>query len=264
MEQGLTVLHVDDDPSFLELTSRLFDREGDGVEVVTAATTEEAFERLDRERFDCVVSDSIRTADGESFVAVVRREHPETPVVLFTGTEWEDLDSDAAGAGVAGYVRKGGSAPLSSLATRVRTIAGAGDEDDPAAALDDRPAPGGDPSPVCGDGSGSTDADGSAPDWLDPGSGWEVLAVHDWESADELVVTVVDAVQRVVGPDDGRSPLYESVNGEALEELLRPERTGGEVVVQFSYRGVDVAVARNGEVAVRRPDAGADADGTGG
>jgi CheY-like chemotaxis protein len=262
MEQGLTVLHVDDDPSFLGLTSRLFEREAEGVEAVTAATTEEAFERIERERVDCVVSDSIRTEDGEPFVAAVRRQHPETPVVLFTGTEWEELDPDAVEAGVASYVQKGGSTPLSSLAARIRTIAGMGkDGDESAARMDDRPGTGEGSQTVREDGSGSAGAAGSAPDWIDPGSGWVVLAIHDWASTDELVVTVVDAVERVVGSEGSGSPLYEVVNGEALEELLRPTGDGGETVVRFSYRGLDVAVAQNGEVAVRRPDAGGDMDG---
>lgn len=271
MEQQLTVLHVDDDPSFLELAARLYEREAGDVEVATATTPEEAFELLggsgdgdgdgdaDAGGIDCVVSDSLRTASGESFVDELRRRHPTVPIVLCTGAAWEEV-AGAAQADVSAYVQKGSADALTALASRVRELTGEGDADaavDVAAVADagdtasperlERPAdgaPGAEP-PV-----GAEDAP--------LGDDWEVLARHDWSSDSELVVTIVDVVDSVVGSDDGREPLYGTINGEVLEELLRPRfgrgERAGDVVIQFHFRGTDVAVTGEGYVAVKNVD----------
>lgn len=254
MESQLSVLHVDDDPSFLGLASHLFDREVGGVDVATATSAEEAFELLETTGFDCLVSDSLRTDAGESFVDVVHRQHPTLPLVLCTGANWEEVADDATRAEIVAYVQKGSTDTLDSLTSHISEFAertddgsspellAAGDVDTPEKA----PTLEGDVTvedvPLDGD--------------------WDVLAHHDWSSNRELVVTIVDVVDRVVGPDGGREPLYSAINGEALEELLRPgadsENRLRSVAVRFPYRGVELAVTGEGHVAVRSGDPGSD------
>lgn len=243
MEPQLTVLHVDDDPSFLRLTGRKLEHEGSRMQVMTATTAEEAFDLLGDGRFDCLVSDSMQTADGESFVTAVRRRHPDLPLVLFTGAEWEAVADDAERAGVAAYVQKGAEDPLPTLTARVETVTG----------------------------TATADADASAGTLPHVTGGllgdeWQQVATHDWEADAELVVTVVEAVDRLLGSDDGRTPLYNAINGEALESLLRRRDDDGTTVVRFPFRGLDIAVTGSGAVAVKRADdegatgAGAGAD----
>lgn len=229
MESRLTVLHVDDDPSCLRLADRRLDRKRDGMRLVTATTAAEAFSLLDDRRVDCVVSDSMRTADGDSFVAAVRRRHPELPVVLFTGAEWEQVADGARQAGVAAYVQKGTDASFSTLVDRLDELVGDTASVEPGPTLD----PAAD-SPL--------------------GDDWAVVATHDWQADRELVVTLVDAVDRLLGPGDVPTPLYDAINGEALEDLLRHGRgRDGPTLVRFPYRGLDFAVTSGGLVAVKRP-----------
>ncbi|MFC6725832.1 response regulator [Halobium palmae] len=253
MESQLTVLHVDDDPSFLGLASRLFDREVEDVEVETATTAEEAFELLDASGFDCVVSDSMRTDAGESFVDVVHRRYPTLPLVLCTGANWEDVVDDATRAEVVAYVQKGSTDTLESLTSRIREFAERSGEESPPELLAVGDVDAADAAPGVGDLGVPV-----SPDGVSLEGDWDVLARHDWESDRELVVTVVDVVDRVVGPDGGREPLYSAINGEALEELLRPgvhpENRPSSVAVRFPYRGVELAVTGEGYVAVRTDD----------
>ncbi|MFC4357316.1 response regulator [Halobium salinum] len=260
MDRQLSVLHVDDDPSFLRLTGRRIDAEEYRTRFVTATTAEEAFSLLDGGRFDCVVSDSIRTSDGESFVVALRRQYPDLPVVLFTGAEWDRVADDAQRAGVTAYVQKSGETSVETLEQELAAVAT--DVSDRRTSTDDPgeaagPTEAGEPHET-GELAGTGEVRGAA----DPvvagalGDDWVVVATHDWDADAELVVTVVDAVDGILGSDDGRTTLYDVVNGEALEDLLRHRRgDDGTTVVRFPYRGLDLAVTSAGAVAVRRTPA---------
>jgi CheY-like chemotaxis protein len=114
-----TVLLVDDDASLLDVSSRMLRENPPGVTVSTAATAEEGVRVLESERVDCVVSDSIRTGTGESFVDLVGRRRPEVPVVVFSGRSPGPEVSTAAA-----FVRKGAPGDLERLATTVSTLVG--------------------------------------------------------------------------------------------------------------------------------------------
>ncbi|MGM0685256.1 MAG: response regulator [Halobacteriota archaeon] len=60
MPDRIDVLHVDDDPSVLDLTEAYLERELDDVAVTSVTAPSTALDELnepDDERFDCIVSD---------------------------------------------------------------------------------------------------------------------------------------------------------------------------------------------------------------
>ncbi|MDB2269774.1 hybrid sensor histidine kinase/response regulator [Halorubrum ezzemoulense DSM 17463] len=120
MPAAIDVLHVDDDPSVLDLTEAYLEREIDSVAVTSVTDPETALDRLDEAAFDCVVSDyDMPAMDGLEFFDVFSDRHGETPFVLYTGKGSEEIASQALNAGVTGYFQKGGPEQLRRLANRV-------------------------------------------------------------------------------------------------------------------------------------------------
>ncbi len=118
----ITILHVDDDPSFAELTATRLERQDDlfGVETVTSA--DEALAWLADGPPDCIVSDyEMPGTDGIELLRAVREEYSDLPFVLFTGRGSEAVASDAISAGVTDYLQKqSGVEQYELLANRVR------------------------------------------------------------------------------------------------------------------------------------------------
>ncbi|WP_434521240.1 PAS domain S-box protein [Halorubrum sp. AS12] len=120
MPAAIDVLHVDDDPSVLDLTEAYFERELDSVAVTSVTDPETALDRLDGGAFDCVVSDyDMPATDGLEFFDALRERHRKIPFVLYTGKGSEEIASQALNAGVTGYFQKGGPEQLRRLANRV-------------------------------------------------------------------------------------------------------------------------------------------------
>ncbi|MBP1901430.1 PAS domain S-box-containing protein [Halorubrum trapanicum] len=120
MPAAIDVLHVDDDPSVLDLTEAYFERELDSVTVTSVTDPETALDRLDEGAFDCVVSDyDMPATDGLEFFDALRERHRKLPFVLYTGKGSEEIASQALNAGVTGYFQKGGPEQLRRLANRV-------------------------------------------------------------------------------------------------------------------------------------------------
>ena len=122
MDRSIRVLHVDDDPDFLELAAIALERSDDRFEVETATSPSEGLDRLaagqraddrdDRRNedcdIDCVVSDyDMPDMDGLEFLRAVREEYPKLPFILFTGKGSETVASEAIAAGVTDYLQKG-------------------------------------------------------------------------------------------------------------------------------------------------------------
>ena len=121
MVDRIDVLHVDDDPSVLDLAEAFFDRELATATVTGVTEPESALERLESQPFDCVVSDyDMPEMDGLTFFEALRESNPTLPFVLYTGKGSEEIASRALNAGVTGYFQKGGPEQLRRLANRVR------------------------------------------------------------------------------------------------------------------------------------------------
>ena len=119
--RDVTVLHVDDDPAFLEMVGTFLEREDDRLDVETAESAAEGVERLAEGGVDCVVSDyDIPERNGIAFLERVREDHPDLPFILFTGKGSEEVASDAISAGVTDYMQKEtGTDQYAVLANRV-------------------------------------------------------------------------------------------------------------------------------------------------
>ena len=101
------VLLVDDRADDRALAASLLRAHLPGVEVVEAASAAAFAEALARGGFEAVVAEHrLAWSDGLALLEVVRRLHPERPVVLWTAETDPELTSRALRLGVAGFVPK--------------------------------------------------------------------------------------------------------------------------------------------------------------
>lgn len=110
MTEDSTVLFVDEDQDFLDLSTRLLELETEGVDIVPESSPGQVPDRLASEQVDCVVSDyCMNEMDGLELLRAIRETHPQLPFILFTARGGEDIASDAITSGATDYVVKTGS-----------------------------------------------------------------------------------------------------------------------------------------------------------
>jgi signal transduction histidine kinase/DNA-binding NarL/FixJ family response regulator len=114
------VLHVEDNDFFGRVTAGVLTDDYD-MDVYTVENAETALERLERERFDCIVSDyEMPGMDGLKLLDAVRETYPDIPFILLTGGGSEQIASKAITAGVTDYLKKGdGREQFAVLANRI-------------------------------------------------------------------------------------------------------------------------------------------------
>jgi len=118
--RGTRILHVDDDPRFLETVAAFYAQALPAADVVTATSAAAGLDRLGDGQFHCIVSDyDMPGADGLEFLRETREEYPELPFVLYTGKGSEEIAAEAINAGVTGYLQKGGPDQHRRLVNRV-------------------------------------------------------------------------------------------------------------------------------------------------
>lgn len=120
----IRVLHVDDDPAFLELAATYVEREIDGIDVVTETDVDAGLDRIASDEVDCVVSDyDMPRTDGIEFLEAVRERKPELPFILYTGKGSEEVASQAIAAGATDYLQKeSGTEQYTILANRIENV----------------------------------------------------------------------------------------------------------------------------------------------
>ena len=118
----IRVLHVDDEPSFGDLTATFLEQESDRFDVETATGVDEGIAIVTDDPPDCVVSDyNMPGRNGLEFLETVRKLYSDLPFILFTGKGSEQVASDAIAADVTDYLQKGsGSEQYELLANRIR------------------------------------------------------------------------------------------------------------------------------------------------
>jgi PAS domain S-box-containing protein len=119
---GISVLHVDDDPAFADLTAEMLSEHEAQFTVETAMSASEGRERLATNSFDCIVSDyEMPDQNGIEFLETIREKYPDLPFILYTGKGSEAVASDAIAAGVTDYLqKKSGTSQYTVLANRIR------------------------------------------------------------------------------------------------------------------------------------------------
>lgn len=117
----IRVLHVEDNEFFGAVASDILQQEITDVTVHTETVPRDALVRLEREQFDCIVSDyEMPGMTGLELLDAVRELAPELPYILMTGGGSEKTASEAISAGVTDYLKKGtGRRQFVALANRI-------------------------------------------------------------------------------------------------------------------------------------------------
>ena len=104
------VLHVDDDPSLLEITKLILLDLDSRFEIDCACCVDEALKKLSTGHYDVVVSDyEMPQKDGIQFLKELREQKNEIPFILFTGKGREEVAIKALNLGANAYHNKQGS-----------------------------------------------------------------------------------------------------------------------------------------------------------
>ncbi len=109
----ISVLHVDNDPEFLDLVKFFLVREG-AMEVDTVGSTRAAIGMLDSTKYDAVVcGHDMPEVDGIELLSLLRIRGNEVPFILFSPRGREDVVIKALNNGADFYLEKSGSSSTS-------------------------------------------------------------------------------------------------------------------------------------------------------
>lgn len=114
------ILFVDDEPEMCFMVSNIFRIHG--YEVMTAETVEVALDLADGIPLDAMVLDvNLSGENGLQFMTFLHRNHPDVPIILYTGMQHDDdVIQKALKEGARQYLRKGG--PLDELVQAVKSV----------------------------------------------------------------------------------------------------------------------------------------------
>ncbi|WP_435362724.1 bacterio-opsin activator domain-containing protein [Haloarchaeobius sp. DYHT-AS-18] len=104
----VTVLFVDNDPDFADVSKAMLEREQPGLDVVPVPNGTAALAAIDDgQPVDCIVSDyDMPQMNGLELLESVRERDDRLPFILFTGKGSEEIASEAIAAGVTQYLQK--------------------------------------------------------------------------------------------------------------------------------------------------------------
>lgn len=106
----IRVLHVDDDPAFLSVSKEILLGLDKSLKVDFVLTVEEAFDKLEADTYDVVISDyELPEINGLEFLKRLRAQGNRVPFILFTGKGREGIAKQALNLGANCYVDKPGN-----------------------------------------------------------------------------------------------------------------------------------------------------------
>ncbi|HTQ52310.1 MAG TPA: PAS domain S-box protein [Candidatus Acidoferrales bacterium] len=125
MNKPLRILHLEDDPDFAELVRTLLQQDELHAELKRVAGRADFEAALDSEKFDLILSDfRLPRFTGLEALAFVRKECPEVPFILLSGTIGEHAAIESLKAGATDYVLKHNPERLASAVRRAAQEAG--------------------------------------------------------------------------------------------------------------------------------------------
>lgn len=108
-EEALRILHVDDDTSLLELSKMILETENK-FQIDTAASVDEAFNKLNKQTYDAIVSDyDMPLKNGLDFLQELREKKNNIAFIIFTGRGREEIAVKALNLGADRYINKSGA-----------------------------------------------------------------------------------------------------------------------------------------------------------
>lgn len=106
-DRVMTVVHVDDEPDFAEVTKAFLERIDDDLTVITEHRPADVLDRIESADIDAIISDyQMPRMDGIELLEAVRVDHPNLPFILCTARGSEEVASEAIAAGVTDYIQK--------------------------------------------------------------------------------------------------------------------------------------------------------------
>jgi PAS domain S-box-containing protein len=108
LNDRIRVLHVDDDSGVLKITKQCLEMEGP-LQVDSALSVEEALMKLEKNKYDIVVSDyQMPGKNGLDFLKALRSKGNAIPFIMFTGKGREEVAIEALNLGANQYLNKMG------------------------------------------------------------------------------------------------------------------------------------------------------------
>jgi PAS domain S-box-containing protein len=103
----ISVLHIDDDPSILEITKLMLENIDDNIRIEQACSVDEGLQKVSIGQYDVVVSDyEMPQKDGLKFLKELRELNNKIGFILFTGKGREEVAIQALNLGADGYINK--------------------------------------------------------------------------------------------------------------------------------------------------------------
>jgi len=108
VDEKIRVLHVDDDLCLLKIAKQCLETEG-SLQIDIAVSVDEALVKLEKEKYDVVVSDYLMPEkDGLDFLKILRSRGNTVPFIMFTGKGREEVAIKALNLGANQYLNKVG------------------------------------------------------------------------------------------------------------------------------------------------------------
>jgi len=105
---SLHILYVDDNRIAVEVSKQILTMENN-FEIETASSVDEAFQKIERQPFDAVISDyEMPQKNGLDFLKELRQQQNDIPFILFTGKGREEVVVTALNLGADSYIYKNG------------------------------------------------------------------------------------------------------------------------------------------------------------